>query len=192
MHDVALERSRPAELLEEIVRLRGQVARLEAEVGNLDRLAHRDPLVPLFNRRGMMRELELIIGRHERHGIPAAMLFVDLDGLKTLNDCFGHAGGDAALIHVAEQLRAGVRATDCVARLGGDEFCVLLDHADEVAAIETARRLVDTISGGDFLFNGMRMPLSVAIGLTLVESGDSASTILARADQAMYREKVAA
>ncbi len=192
MHDVALERSQPAELLEEIVRLRGQVARLEAEVGELDRLAHRDPLVPLFNRRGMMRELELIIGRHERHGIPAAMLFVDLDGLKMLNDCFGHAGGDAALIHVAEQLRAGVRATDCVARLGGDEFCVLLDHADEDAAIETARRLVNTISSDEFLFNGVPMPLSVAIGLTLVESGDGPSTILARADQAMYRVKVAA
>ena len=192
MHDVALERSKPAELLEEIGRLRGQIARLESQVGELDRLAHRDPLVPLFNRRGMMRELELIIGRHQRHGIPAAMLFVDLDGLKTLNDRFGHAGGDAALVHVAEQLRAGVRATDCVARLGGDEFCVLLDHADEAAAIETARRLVNTISGDEFLFNGKPVPLSVAIGLTLVESGDCASTILARADQAMYRVKVAA
>ena len=192
MHDVALERSKPAELLEEIVRLRGQIARLEAEVGELDRLAHRDALVPLFNRRGMMRELELIIGRHERHGYPGAMLFVDLDGLKILNDRFGHAAGDAALIHVAEQLRAGVRGTDCVARLGGDEFCVLLDHADEAAAIETARRLVNSISGDEFLFEGQPVPLSVAIGLTPIQSGDCASTILARADQAMYRVKAAA
>lgn len=192
MHDVALERSKPAELLEEIARLRGQVARLETQVSELDSLAHRDPLVPLCNRRGMMRELELIISRHERHGTPAAMLFVDLDGLKSLNDCFGHAGGDAALIHVAEQLRAGVRATDCVARLGGDEFCILLDHADEAAAIETARRLVNSVAGDEFLFNGTAMPLSVAIGLTLVESGDCPSTVLARADQAMYRVKVAA
>ena len=192
MHDVALERSKPAELLEEIVRLRGEIAQLEAKVSELDRLAHRDPLVPVFNRRGMMRELELMLGRHHRHGIPAAMLFVDLDGLKSLNDCFGHAAGDAALIHVAEQLRAGVRGTDCVARLGGDEFCVLLDHANEAAAVETARRLVNSISDDEFLFNGLPVPLSVAIGLTLVEAGDTAVTILARADQAMYRVKVAA
>jgi len=192
MHDVALERSKPAELLEEIGRLRAQIAQLESAVGDLDRLAHRDPLVPVFNRRGMMRELELIIGRFERHGTPAALLFVDLDGLKMLNDCFGHAAGDAALIHVAEKLRAGVRATDCVARHGGDEFCVLLDHADEAAAAETARRLVNSIAADEFLFEGTPMPLSVAIGLTLVESGDSATTLLARADQAMYRVKVAA
>ena len=192
MHDVSQESRDPAQLLEQIAQLKSDVARLEEQVCKLDRLAHLDTLVPVFNRRGMLRELEIMIARHERHDTPAAVLFVDLDGLKTLNDCFGHAGGDAALIHVAEQLRAGVRATDCVARLGGDEFCVLLDHADEAAAVETARRLVNSIAADEFLFDGMPMPLSVAIGLTLVESGDSAPTILARADQAMYRVKVAA
>ncbi|HXG98835.1 MAG TPA: GGDEF domain-containing protein [Sphingomicrobium sp.] len=192
MPDIAPERLKPAELLEEIMQLRGQIARLEAEVRELDRLAHLDPLVPLYNRRGMMRELDLIISRHSQNGTPAAMLFVDLDGLKALNDGFGHAGGDAALIHVAEQLLAGVRSTDCVARLGGDEFCILLDNADEASAIETARRLVNAISANEIMFEGVPMPLSVAIGLTLVEPGDSATTILARADQAMYRVKVAA
>ena len=192
MHDVALESRNPAELLEEIVRLRGQVARLETEVAELDRLAHLDPLVPLANRRGLMRELETMIARHERHGTPAAMLFVDLDELKCLNDSFGHEGGDAALVHVAGQLLAGVRSTDCVARLGGDEFCVLLDHADEASAIETAERLVNSVAGDDFLFAGRPMQLSVAIGMTLIELGDTPAAVLSRADQAMYRVKAAA
>ena len=192
MHDVALEQRDPAQLLEEIARLRADVARLEIRVEELDRLAHQDALVPLFNRRGMLRELEMMIARHERHGTPAAMLFVDLDDLKMLNDKFGHIGGDAALVSVAEKLLAGTRANDCVARLGGDEFCVLLDHADEKSALETAERLVDSIACEDFLFEGTPIPLSVAIGLTLIQSGDTPATVLSRADKAMYRVKAAA
>ncbi len=163
-----------------------------SKVEELDRLAHRDPLVPLANRRGMLRELETMIARHERHGTPAAMLFVDLNDLKLLNDSSAICGGDAALVRVAEKLLEGTRATDCVARLGGDEFCVLLDHADEKSALETAERLVDSIAGEEFLFEGTPMPLSVAIGVTLVEEGDTPATVLARADKAMYRVKAAA
>jgi hypothetical protein len=112
------------------------------------------------------------------------VLFVDLNGLKQLNDSFGHMGGDAALVTVAEKLIEGTRATDCVARLGGDEFCVLLEHADEKSAIETAERLVEIIADEECLFEGSPMPLSVAIGVTLIEKGDTAATVLARADKA--------
>ena len=192
MDDVGQDCRDPALLLDEIARLKEQVARLEQQVNELDRLAHVDALVPCANRRGMMRELESMIAQHERHGTPAAVLFLDLDGLKMLNDSFGHEGGDAALIHVAQQLLAGVRTEDCVARLGGDEFCILLDRADEESAIETAGRLVNLVAGDDFLFNGQPMPLSVAIGMTPVERGDTPAAVLARADQAMYRVKVAA
>jgi diguanylate cyclase (GGDEF)-like protein len=192
MHDVSLESRDPAAMLEEIARLRGQVARLESQVTELDRLAHCDPLVPLANRRGMMRELETMIARHDRHGTPAAVLFVDLDDLKVLNDSFGHGGGDAALLQVARKLLEGTRANDCVARLGGDEFCILLDHADEKSALETAERLVDAIAAEDFMFEGSPMSLSVAIGVTLIEQDDNPATVLARADKAMYRVKAAA
>jgi len=192
MHDVSQESRDPAQLLEQIAQLKSDVARLEEQVCELDRLAHLDTLVPVFNRRGMLRELEIMIARHERHDAPAAVLFVDLDGLKMLNDCFGHGGGDAALVHVAKQLLVGVRASDCVARVGGDEFCVLLDHADEASAIDTAERLVNLVAGGDCLFDGQPMPLSVAIGMTLIERGDTPTAVLARADRAMYRVKAAA
>ena len=192
MHDVALEQRDPAQLLEEIARLRAEVMNLEARVEELDRLAHQDALVPLVNRRGMLRELEMMIARHERHGTAAAMLFVDLNDLKLLNDQYGHMGGDLALMRVAEKLLQGTRANDCVARLGGDEFCVLLDHADEKSALETAERLVDSIACDDCIFEGVALPLSVAIGVTLIEKGDSPATVLSRADKAMYRVKAAA
>ena len=189
MPNIALECRDPADLSEEVSRLRQQVASLQAKVAELDELAHCDTLVPLFNRRGLVRSLDTMIARFERHGTPAAMLFIDLNGLKQLNDRFGHPGGDDALIHVAERLREGVRGNDCVARIGGDEFCVLLDNADRKSAVETAERLVNQIADDEFMLSGTPVSLSVAIGITAVERGDTPSTILARADQAMYRRK---
>ncbi len=179
-------------LMEEIARLRGEVARLESRCDELDRDAHRDALVPVANRRGLVRQLDMLIARRARHNIPAALLFVDVDGLKTLNDSFGHAAGDAALVYLAQLMTGAVRQTDLVARLGGDEFAVLLDHADDSAATETAKRLVDAVAGSDFIHHGRPLPLSVAVGFTVIEQGDTADTVLDRADQEMYRDKAAA
>ena len=180
------------EVKAEIARLRGLVSKLERRCAELDRLAHFDSLVPLPNRRGFLRQLELCIARVARYGDSAAMLFVDLDGLKMLNDSFGHPAGDAALVHVAGLLVRGVRQSDLVGRLGGDEFGILLDHADEAVANETAERLVDSIAGDEFFFERNCIPLSVAIGVTIIEPGDTPSKVLARADQAMYQGKAAA
>src|SRR3954467_12453392 len=103
-------------LIEEISLLRGKVARLQERVEQLDQLAHQDSLINLPNRRGFMRELERLISRVDRYGINAAMLFVDLDGLKIINDTFGHRAGDEALIQVANLLAKGVRHSALVAR----------------------------------------------------------------------------
>lgn len=192
MHEIALESRDSESLRQEISRLRSTIAQLEDKVIELDRLAHLDPLVGVMNRRGLMRELETMIARHERHHSPAAVLFVDLNALKSLNDHHGHEVGDAALVHVSRVLLSGVRICDCVARLGGDEFCILLERADEPSAIETAERLVKLVATEEFIFAGERVPLSVAIGLTVVERGDSPRDVLARADRAMYRVKAAA
>lgn len=188
MHEVRTEGRREDELAE----LRARIGELERRCAELDRLAHHDSLVPGPNRRGFVRQLELTIARIKRYRDPAAVLFVDLDGLKMLNDCFGHMAGDAALIHVAAQLTRGVRESDCVGRLGGDEFGVLLDHADETTALETAERLVSSIAGEEFIVNGHAVPLSVAIGFTVIEADDTPEDVLARADAAMYQGKAAA
>src|SRR4029453_16561707 len=125
-------------LMEEIGRLRAQVAQLQQRVEQLDELAHQDSLIKLPNRRGFMRELERLVDRGNRYGHSAAMLFVDSDGLKMINDTFGHQAGDEALIQVAELLSRGVRRSDVVARIGGDEFAILLENSDEDSAHETA------------------------------------------------------
>ena len=179
-------------LVAEIGRLRAQIAQLEQRVEQLDLLAHQDTLVSLPNRRGFMRELEVLVDRARRYGETGAMLYVDLDGLKMINDTFGHKAGDEALIQVAELLVGGVRRSDVVARIGGDEFGILLAHADETSAHETAARLVDQIADCDFMHNGDALPLSVAIGVGMIGPDDCAQTIMARADEEMYRRKAAA
>src|SRR5881392_3220087 len=138
-------------LVEDISLLRGKVARLQERVEQLDQLAHQDSLINLPNRRGFMRELERLIARVDRYGLNAAMLFVDVDGLKIINDSFGHRAGDGALIEVASLLAKGVRHSDIVARIGGDEFGILLEASDENDAHDTASRLVDQICTCEFM-----------------------------------------
>jgi len=173
----------------EIARLEREVADLRRQVAQLDRMAHEDALVGLPNRRGFMRRLDHLIERVRRYGEAGAMLFIDINGLKTINDSFGHAAGDAALVQVAQRLVQGVRASDSVARIGGDEFAVLLEHADDKSARETAARLVDTVAARDFTHNGDTMPLSVAVGVALIADSDRPEDVISRADAEMYAEK---
>jgi diguanylate cyclase (GGDEF)-like protein len=180
------------DLAAEIARLRNEIARLESKVQQLDQLAHLDPLIGLPNRRGFMRQLDALIARVQRYGDHGAMLFVDIDGLKGINDSHGHQAGDEALIRVSEMLVSGVRSGDCVARLGGDEFGIILEHADDAIATETATRLVERIADCGFSHEGAPLPLSVAIGVGIIAADDDAEAVMARADEAMYLKKAAA
>jgi diguanylate cyclase (GGDEF)-like protein len=180
------------QLVDEIARLRGQVAQLQERVEQLDHLAHQDSLIDLPNRRGFLRELERLIARVSRYGDNAAMLFVDVDGLKAINDSFGHRAGDEALIQVADLLSSGVRKSDVCARIGGDEFGILLESSDDSAAHETAARLIDQISACEVLYEGEALPLGVAIGVGMIDAQDTAEAVMDRADEAMYARKAAA
>jgi diguanylate cyclase (GGDEF)-like protein len=192
MAEQLIDPSNSEELAGEVMRLRGEIARLQATVERLDELAHLDPLVELPNRRGFLRQLEGLIARVNRYGENAAMLFVDIDGLKGINDSHGHRAGDEALIMVSKLLVSGVRNGDCVARLGGDEFGILLEHADQAISEETATRLVERIAACDFSHDGAALPLGVAIGIGIIAADDNPETVMARADQAMYVKKAAA
>src|SRR5689334_13983650 len=192
MSDQLTDEADAERLVEEISCLRGQVAQLQERVEQLDHLAHQDSLIDLPNRRGFLRELERLIARVSRYGAKGAMLFVDVDGLKAINDSFGHRAGDQALIQVADLLASGVRKSDVCARIGGDEFGILLENADEASAHETAGRLIDIIADCELVHDGDELPLSVAIGVGLIEPSDTAETVMARADEEMYRRKAAA
>ncbi len=158
-------------------------------------LAMYDPLTRLPNRRLWRDRLEHALAASKRTGRKAAILFIDLDDFKTLNDTLGHDLGDRMLQQVAERLQKCVRATDTVARLGGDEFVVLLDDLDaddREAAIEAelvARKVLQRLSE-PFLLDAHERVRSASIGVALLGyADDSAEELMKRADMAMYQAK---
>jgi diguanylate cyclase (GGDEF)-like protein/PAS domain S-box-containing protein len=140
-----------------------------------------DEMTQLYNRRGFLELGQALLREARSQGAPVAVLFVDLDGLKRINDRDGHAAGDAAICAVAEALKKSVRRTDLVARLGGDEFVVLATGSDDVSMMEARIRA-----------NGRERGMQMSIGVVREEPGDepyALEQLLERADAVMYQQK---
>jgi len=177
------------QLANENALLRASLAEMRAWVAELEELADSDTVTPLPNRRRFLRDLERVAGQADRHGTPAALLYIDVNGLKGINDTHGHLAGDAALIHVAKLLSRLIRSTDVLARIGGDEFGLILDHLDHNSAIETADRLARCIADNPLDIGGTLVRIDAAIGVATILPGDSLDDIVRRADLNMYRAK---
>lgn len=171
----------PAPPAGEAAQLRAQLAVAQARIFELERLADSDPLTGLPNRRPFMRAIDRAIRQFDRHGTPAAVMFIDVDGLKAINDGGGHAAGDAALLQVAATLREEVRGSDTVARIGGDEFGLVLDHLNEEAAHTKKALLGDAV--------GEATMVRLSIGVATIRAEDKVEAVLGRADADMYRMK---
>lgn len=189
--DAAITLTEAEALASEIERLSAENARLREQVSALDELAHQDSLVGLPNRRSFDDRLEQLIARVERYGDKAAMLFIDVDGLKRINDCLGHTAGDEALVAIARILVESVRRSDCVARIGGDEFAILMERADEQRAWDMALRIVETVTRAEVRVGDAAVALSVAVGVGVIQPGDDPHEVVERADKSMYRVKAA-
>ena len=176
-------------LLTEIDDLRGEVARLKARLAETESLADRDALTPLLNRRAFARELSRLAAFAERYGTPASLIYLDLDGFKGVNDRYGHAAGDAALIAVAERLSGLVRESDLVGRMGGDEFAVALVQADAATAAVKAAALADAIAREPLQFGEWSAPVRLTWGVAELSTGMSPADLVAAADAAMYARK---
>lgn len=154
-------------------------------------LADHDSLTGLYNRRRFFRELDSYLAWNERHGDPGAVLLLDVDRLKEVNDTLGHEAGDELLKHVAAVLLGRVRQTDAVARLGGDEFVVLLRGVDGIQARDLAQEVPELIARKQVKVGGTTITASTSVGLAVVESGRAAEAdaIVREADASMYRSK---
>ncbi len=170
--------------------LRHTITQMEIRISELEQLADTDTLTPLPNRRAFLRRLEAVIGYCARHGTPAAIVFVDLDGLKRINDEYGHAAGDAVLRHVATQLSASLRGSDMVARIGGDEFGLILDHLNETDASAKAFSLTEQIAADKVNLGCTRINVTITAGIAVVRPGDTVDGLITRADDAMYAKRL--
>lgn len=153
-------------------------------------LASTDSLTGAYNRRHFLQLLEQEMARHQRYGEPAALLMLDLDHFKQVNDHYGHAAGDSVLKFFAACARRMLRRSDHLGRLGGEEFAILLPDTDADGARELAERLRQAIAESPVESEAGSIHYSVSIGIALFRHDDStADSILARADHALYRAK---
>jgi diguanylate cyclase (GGDEF)-like protein len=153
--------------------------------------ATRDDLTGLLNRHALEAETDAALARARARGSVVAVLFVDLDGFKPINDQYGHAVGDEVLRAVARRLSTAVRTTDRVARFGGDEFVVLVGPLDEpVVAEQTAERILRAFDL-PVRVDQLEIPVAVSIGVAVVDGAGAVSRegLIEAADEAMYRAK---
>lgn len=175
------------------IEIRFQVHALHARQEELTHLAGHDTLTGLPNRMRFMEQLELSIRRAAQHHEPFAVLFVDLNGFKQINDQHGHSAGDAALVTVAQRLRAALRETDIVARFGGDEFVILACDVRSSEAIAVTAARVQAAMDTAVPLGSQWVNVGVSIGVSeFPADGNHADELLAKADAAMYAAKSSA
>jgi diguanylate cyclase (GGDEF)-like protein len=159
------------------------------------KLAHQadhDSLTDVLTRRRFQEELAQQLAHTHRYGTPGAVLFVDLDNFKSVNDQLGHGAGDKILVRVATLLRRRLRDSDFLGRLGGDEFAVLLPRADAAQAETVAGQLLQAIAAEPAGVDGKAIAIAASIGIALIpDHGTNAEDLLAHADAAMFRAKAA-
>ena len=170
-------------------RLRQELARARAEIERLKAAAETDFLLDILNRRGFERELARSLAFIKRYSARGALLVLDVDRLKPINDAFGHTAGDEVLKAIAKTLASQVRASDVIGRLGGDEFAVLLWNLSETDARAKAAALEQAIEGLRFSFGGSAVQTGASVGIAILDSHSEKRTALDQADSAMYARK---
>jgi diguanylate cyclase (GGDEF)-like protein len=180
-----------ARLAAEVEALSARLAASQARIGELEARIDIDPLTDILNRRGFERELKRSLAYVKRYGTSVALVFIDLDAFKPVNDRHGHAAGDAMLKAVAAALAGRVRASDVVARIGGDEFAVLLWNVSAADAAAKAQTLEAAVFATPLHWDNATLVVGASAGVALLGPLDSAIEVMAAADAAMYARKAA-
>ncbi len=170
-------------------RLRTQLAKAQAQIDELQAHADTDFLLDIPNRRGFERELNRSIAYIKRYHASGALIVLDVDRLKPINDAFGHAAGDQVLKAIVAVLLRHVRSSDVIGRLGGDEFALLLWNLSETDAHAKAASLEQAIDRLSFMFRGRTVATGASAGVAILGPHAEASKALEEADSAMYVRK---
>jgi diguanylate cyclase (GGDEF)-like protein len=172
-----------------IRRLRAQLAQAQARIDELQASADIDFLLEIPNRRGFERELHRAISFIQRYRASGALIVLDVDRLKPINDAYGHAAGDQVLKTIVGELHSHVRASDVIGRLGGDEFALLLWNLSETDARAKAALLEQAIDRLSFSFHGHIITAGASAGTAILGPHAEAGKALEEADRAMYVRK---
>ena len=167
-----------------------RTASLDALNADLQRMAMTDPLTGLFNRRAFFERAHREFERCRRHHLSLAVMMVDIDHFKAINDSYGHPAGDRVLQHVAKTVAGSLRPEDTIARYGGEEFAVLAPEADLHSAVTLAARVQQALAGRSIPNDRDLLRITVSVGVASLADGDEAvENVLKRADDALYAAK---
>jgi diguanylate cyclase (GGDEF)-like protein len=182
-------RTAPADAKLTIRRLRSQLAKARSRIDALEAAADQDFLLDIPNRRGFERELARAIAYIQRYHASGALIVLDVDRLKPINDGYGHAAGDQVLQAIVAVLLRQVRSSDVIGRLGGDEFALLLWNLSETDARAKAAALEDAIDALSFTFRGRSVSAGASAGVAILGPHAEIRKALEEADRAMYVRK---
>jgi diguanylate cyclase (GGDEF)-like protein len=182
-------RAEAMRLAAEVERLEQELAAARERMAELEARAEIDPLTNILNRRGFERELTRSLAYVKRHRTSAALIYLDLDHFKRINDRHGHAAGDALLAAIATGITRQLRASDLVARLGGDEFAMLLWNCGEADAAAKALALEAAVARATAIHAGAVLSVGASAGTAPLLPLDRPGDVLERADRAMYARK---
>ncbi|HEV7260347.1 MAG TPA: GGDEF domain-containing protein [Bosea sp. (in: a-proteobacteria)] len=160
----------------------------ERQLQSLRSLAYHDELCGIYNRRAFNDELQRVTDMAQRYGGEAAIVMIDVDNLKTINDRHGHAVGDIALVAVAQVLKSSIRSSDVLARIGGDEFAIILHHIDEASAQTKITDMRERVAATQINTTAGKLALAISVGHSMISVG-LAEEAMRYADHAMYRNK---
>jgi diguanylate cyclase (GGDEF)-like protein len=172
-----------------IRRLRSELAKAHSRIARLEAAADQDFLLDIPNRRGFERELARAIAYIQRYHASGALIVLDVDRLKPINDAYGHAAGDEVLQAIAAVLLRQVRSSDVIGRLGGDEFALLLWNLSETDARAKAAALEEAIDALSFTFRGRNVSAGASAGVAILGHHAEIRKALEEADRAMYVRK---
>jgi diguanylate cyclase len=159
-----------------------RIAELEEKLAQMSKLAHEDPLTGVLNRRGCEAAFARELSRSRRHKAPLSVAMLDIDNFKRINDEYGHATGDAALVHFAVSVSAAMRISDIFARTGGEEFLLILPDTDIQQAALTMERLQKTLASAVLHVGPAELSLTFSVGITQFQPDDIAEGLIDRAD----------
>lgn len=166
-----------------------EVQRLQQELAKASEMVRHDPLTGALNRKGLDEALETEVARVRRHGSRLCLALLDIDNFKKLNDAYGHAVGDAALVHLAQVVQQTIRPHDTLARYGGEEFVILLPNTALEDAVSAMQRVQRELTRHYFLHDNQKLLITFSCGVAELSLEETAAEALQRADAAMYLAK---
>ncbi len=178
-----------SDLLSELQRANELIKSLESEIEELQKQSNIDPLTKLYNRKALEIDAKELLKHTSQRNLNISLLMIDADDFKKVNDTFGHLAGDKVLILLAKLFKLSIREYDRAYRYGGEEFLIIFNRADKKDAKKVAERIMKTVRENKLIYKGQTIRITLSMGLTSHQKGDTLESMIERADAAVYQAK---